>query len=197
MQRYTSPQAVKDFDSFLDSLPINVGYNALIAAGVAWAIAGMSVLFTSIEVGKMSTIRAEMMKVEALQPPIPQLQYFPINKGALDDLAKNIESTYDGVSVTSPGDGKLTVSANDTDYFSRFMAAITTVQNSGRAWRVTVDTLCTGMDCKGSKLNATLNVENATIGAPAPEAAETPEGMPEGGVPAGMTPPAGAAPPSP
>ena len=166
VQRYTSPQAVKDFDAFLDALPINVGYNALIAAGLAWIIAGAAVLFTSIEVDRVTNLRAEMMKVEALQPPIPQLKYFPVGKASIDALGKKIAETYKGITVISAGDGKATVSATDTDYFAQFMAAVNTLQNGGRNWRTSIETFCVGRDCKTSKLVATLKIELAKISDP-------------------------------
>ncbi len=46
VKRLTSPQGAKDFDKFLDAMPVNVGYNALIAAGIAWVMAGCAVFFT-------------------------------------------------------------------------------------------------------------------------------------------------------
>ena len=53
MKRITDPQAVKDLDRFLDKLPSNVGYNALIAAGITWALAGGALLFASTESTKL------------------------------------------------------------------------------------------------------------------------------------------------
>ena len=49
IKRLTNPQAVKDLDKFLDALPLNVGYNALIAAGFTWLLAGLAILFATTE----------------------------------------------------------------------------------------------------------------------------------------------------
>lgn len=178
LQRYTSPQAVKDFDAFLDSLPVNAGYNALIAAGIAWIIAGAAVVFTSMQVDRVSTLRTELMKVEALQPPIPQLLYIPVPKDQLDTLGKKIVATYPGVAVTAESDGKAKVSATDTDYFPQFMAAVSTLQNGGANWRVLMDDFCVGRDCTGQSLSTTLKIEIARIGEPAaiPEIGAATEG---------------------
>jgi hypothetical protein len=163
LKRYTSPQAVKDFDAFLDALPLNVGYNALIAAGMAWLLAGSSVFFTSMQVEKVSKIRTELAKVEALKPPVPIIQYVPVSEASLKDLQKKITDTYKGVTFVGTS-SSLTVSALDTDYFPQFLAAINTLQNGGKNWRVSVNTLCVGRDCATSKLMANLKLEVARVG---------------------------------
>lgn len=168
IKRYTSPQAVKDFDAFLDALPLNVGYNALIAAGIAWIVAGATVFFTATEVGKVSSLRAEMAKVEALKPPIPIIQYIPVSVDALKPLEKRLSSTYKGINFTDTG-GSVTVSAQDTDYFPQFLAVINTLQNGGKNWRVSIDQMCIGRDCPAAKLVASLKVEMARVGEPPKE----------------------------
>lgn len=168
LQRYTNAQGLKDFDRFLDSMPVNAGYNALIAAGIAWALAGAAVLFTSMEVEKVTKIRAEMMKVESLQPPIPVLKYVPVPKAALVSLGSKIEATYSGVKVLASGDGSATLSAADTDYFPQFLAAVSTLQSGGKNWKTGISSLCVGRDCKGSKVSATIKVESVRVDIPAP-----------------------------
>jgi hypothetical protein len=163
IKRYTSPQAIKDFDKFLDALPMNVGYNALIAAGIAWLVAGSSIFFTSLQVEKVSTIRTELAKVEALKPPIPTIQYVTVPNATVKALEDKIIETYKGVSLTGSPTA-LIVSAADTDYFPQFLAAINTLQNGGKNWRVSISTLCVGTDCPANKLMATLKIEIAKIG---------------------------------
>jgi hypothetical protein len=170
LKRYTSPQAIKDFNVFLDALPLNVGYNALIAAGMAWIIAGVAVLFTSMEVEKVSKLRTELAKVVALKPPIPIIQYIPVPEASLKDIEKKISDTYKGISFAG-GASSLTVSAADTDYFPQFLAAVNTLQNGGRNWRMGVTSLCVGRDCTGSKLSAAFKLEIAKVG----EAPKEPE----------------------
>ncbi|MCK5556711.1 MAG: hypothetical protein KAI76_10790, partial [Alphaproteobacteria bacterium] len=60
-RKYTSPQAIKDLDSFLDAIPLNVGYNALIAAGLAWVLGAGAVFFTSMETEKVSKLHGNLM----------------------------------------------------------------------------------------------------------------------------------------
>lgn len=162
MRRMANVQAVKDLDSFLDELPLHAGYNALIAAGIAWLLAGTSVFFTATEIDKVSALRAELTKISALKPPVPILKYDPVPEDALKGIEKKITDTYKGVSFVGSG-SKLTLSASDTDYFPQFLAALNTLQNGGRNWRVNITSMCVGSECTSSKLAADLTVEMARV----------------------------------
>lgn len=166
LQRYTSSQAVKDFDRFLDNLPMNVGYHALAAAGLAWVIAAAAVLFTFTEVGKVSKFRTELMEVGALKPPIPVLKYDPVSKADLDKSGRKIKKIFTTIDATVTQDGKISLKAMDTDYFPQFLGAINFLQNGGKNWRVTSDSICVGRDCKGSPISAAFKVEYVRIGDP-------------------------------
>jgi hypothetical protein len=165
LKRYASAQGIKDFDAFLDALPLNVGYNALIAAGIAWLLAGTAVFFTAMQVESVSKIRTELAKIEALKPPVPVLQYSPVPEAQLVDFQKKISATYKGIVFTGTASA-LTVSAPDTDYFPQFIAALNTLQNGGRNWRAGISTMCVGRDCVNSKMSAVVKVEFARIGEP-------------------------------
>ena len=162
LKRYTSPQAFKDFNTLLDALPLNVGYNALIAAGMAWLIAGTTVFFTATEIDKVSSLRTELAKVEALKPPVPVIQYTSVATDVLKPLEKKISETYKGVAFVDSSGGA-TLSATDTDYFPQFLAALGFLQNGGRNWRVSIDSMCVGRDCPTSKLMAVLKVDTAKV----------------------------------
>lgn len=164
LKRATSPQGMKDLNIFLDALPMNVGYNALIAAGIAWVLAGAAVLFTSMQIENVSHLRAELAKVGAMKPPIPLIKYEPVPEASLDALKKKILETYKGINFVGGASG-LTLSAADTDYFPQFLAALSTLENGGKNWRVSVDSMCVGSDCPSSKLLAVLKVEVARVGA--------------------------------
>lgn len=175
LQRYTNAHAIKDLDKFMDDMPTNVGYNALIAAGLAWLIAGASVVFTTIEIGKVTSLRTEMMKIETLQPSIPVLKYTPVAKTEIDNIGKKIEETYYGVKVISSGEGEATVSASDTDNWPQFMAAINTLQNGAKNWKIKFSTLCVGRDCTGSKLSAVVKIDYVRIDQPTMITEEKPD----------------------
>jgi hypothetical protein len=153
-----------------------VGYNALIAAGIAWLLAGTAVFFTSMQIGSVSQLRTELAKVGALKPPIPVIKYEPVPEASLTGLEKKILETYKGVNFVGSG-ASLTLSAADTDYFPQFLAAIGTLENGGRNWKVSIDSMCVGNDCTGSKLAAVLKVEVARVG----EAPKEEEAAPDAG----------------
>lgn len=163
IQRYANPQAMKDFDRFLDALPLNVGYNALIAAGIAWVLAGAAVLFASMEASKVTALRADLMEIESLRPPIPELEYIPISSAALTGLAKKMEKLYPGITILVGGEGKVTVSGSAVSYYPQFRAAIGHFQSGGKSWHVNVKTMCVGRECKGPSLQADIDVEAAHI----------------------------------
>jgi hypothetical protein len=166
IQKYTSPQAIKDFDHFLDAMPGRVGYNALIAAGIACILGGTTVWFAAMELEKVSKLHSELTNVQALQPPVPVLKYQPVNKDLLKVHTDKIMGTFKGVNLDGSTDGVVKITASDTDYFPQFLAAISYLQRGGRNWKVTTDTLCVGRDCKGTKLYASLKVEMVLFGQP-------------------------------
>ena len=165
-RKYINPQAVKDLDSFLDAMPLNVGYNALIAAGLAWVLGGGAVLFASMETEQVSKLHSNLMEVQALRPPVPVLKYTPVSQQILRDLTKKITETYKGIRITVNSNGIVTLNAQDTDYFPQFLAAISYFQRGGKNWKVKINTLCVGRDCTGSKLSANLKIETVRFGEP-------------------------------
>lgn len=169
LQKYFTPQGVKDLDRFLDALPLNVGTNALIVVGLVLSMAAASVWFTAQETEKVSKLHYDLISVEALQPPVPVLNYTPVKQIVLKPIADKIAKTFAGITTGGQGDGEVTFSAQDTDYFPQFLAAISYLQRGGKNWKVQISKLCVGRDCKtGGHLSATMKVETVTFGDPAP-----------------------------
>ncbi len=165
-KKYTSAQAVKDLDSFLDALPINVGYNALAAAGIAWIVGGAAVVFAAMETEKVTKLHASLMEVQALQPPVPVLKYVPVSQASLKSVTKKITDTYKGVALLVNRDGEVTISAQDVDYFPQFLASISYLQRGGKNWKVKINTFCAGRACTGSSLSTNLKVDMVRMGEP-------------------------------
>lgn len=186
LQRYTSPQAIKDFDSFLDNLPTNVGLNALMAAGFVCLLGGGSVWFAAQQTEKVSKLHTELMTIQALKPPVPTLKYVAVPQKTLKPLVDKITGTFKGVTITGNADGDLTFVSQDTDYFPQFLAAVSYLQRGGKNWKVRINTLCVGRDCKaGTKLSANFKIESVLIGEPekkepekAPDATAKPDDKP-------------------
>jgi hypothetical protein len=172
IQKYTSPQALKDFDSFLDNLPLNVGNNALIAAGVVCLMGAASMWFCAEQLQNVSKLRTELTNVQALQPPVPVLKYVPVKVDVLKPVAAKIEATFKGVKLDAT-DGDVKISAADTDYFPQFLAAISYLQRGGRNWKVKTESMCVGRECKAAKLSADMKVEMVEFVASETKASET------------------------
>lgn len=166
LRRMANPQAIKDLDKFLDALPLNVGYNALIAAGIAWIVAGAAVLFASTETASVNKLRSDLLAVEALKPPVPTIEYIKVRKNELDKISDKIEQTFKPVTVLVKGDGEITVSASDTDYYPQFQAAISHLQSGGKNWKLEIKKLCAGRECTGPAIQAQLTLTKARIDLP-------------------------------
>ena len=165
IQKYTSPQAVKDFDAFLDAVPATVGYNALIAAGVVCFMGAASVWFAAQQMQHVSKLHTELTGLKGLKPPVPVLKYVPVNSAVLKPLIGKIQETFKGIKMES-GEGVVRVTAQDTDFFPQFLAAISYLQRGGQNWKINTQKLCVGRDCKSEKLYAEFKVEMVQFGPP-------------------------------
>ncbi len=168
IQGYLSAEKMKDLDRFLDALPGNVGYNALIFAFSTWALAAAAVLFAVMATKDLTELRTKLLEVEALQPPVPEITYTPVSKSNLQKVVDGIEGLYPGVSYIIDGNGEVSVSAGDVRYIPQFKSAISHLQNGGKMWRTQIKDLCFGKECSGPKLQGTLSfymvrVEDAKI----------------------------------
>jgi len=163
MQRYLKGQSVKDLDRFLDDLPKTLGYAPLIAAGVVWLFAGGAVMFASMEAKEMSQLRAELLEVEALKPPVPELSYVPVAQSSLEKVIDGMTKLYPGVTTIATGIGTVKVTGSTVYHYPQFWAAVGHVRNGGRSWRTEFKTLCFGRECSGSPLSAELKVDSIRI----------------------------------
>lgn len=164
LKHLTSSQAIKDLDSFLDKLPTMVGYNALIAAGLTWILAGAAVLFATTEASKVADLRAQMLEVESLRPPVPEIEFQPVSQDGLENFVSGVEriDLYPVLSFNVTGAGALTISGEDSD-FTALTYALGHVMGSGRNWHVSFDEFCLGAECEGRSMEAKLKVSAIRI----------------------------------
>lgn len=164
LQHMTSTQGIKDLDRFLDKLPTMVGYNALIAAGLTWILAGAAVLFATTEASKVADLRAQMLEVESLRPPVPSIEFHPVSEAGLEGFINGVEriNLYPVLSFNVTGDGALTISGQDQD-FTALTYALGHVMGSGRNWHVSFDQFCLGPECEGRTMEAQLKVSSIRI----------------------------------
>lgn len=163
LQKYLNPQAIKDFDKLLDNMPVTVGYNAIVAAALMWLVAGGAFLFASNETKRATELRAELLAVEALKPPVPEVIYTPVSKAALEEMAKRVnEIGYPELTLRADADGVMKITG-PTSALGSFRNAIGQMAFGDKNWRVELQTLCAGRECEGSGLSADLKISAARI----------------------------------
>ncbi len=167
LKKMADPKAAGDLNAFLEKLPQNAGQTILIAAGIAWAMAGALGLYTSIQVRQLAEFRAELAKADALAPVVPKISDVPIDPTQVAEFIKKVSSSYPGLTMTANGSSILITSPQTSD-FARFREAMGHMQNGGSGWRVTLEKLCVGRECPDNqKLAVSLKVNKVSVENPA------------------------------
>ena len=170
LKKLMDPKSSGDLNAFLEKLPQNAGNTVLIAAGIAWAMAGALGLYASIQTKQLTELRAELKKAEALTPIVPKISDVPIPKADLDAFVASAKETYTGLTFSVNG-SNIVITAPQTSYFARFREAIGHVQNGGAQWRVKLEKLCVGRECGDKdKLGVSLKVNKVSVENPSQSA---------------------------
>ena len=170
LQKYMDPKSSGDLNAFLEKLPHNAGQSVLIAAGIAWAMAGTLGLYTSIQVKQLTELRAELKEAEALTPIVPKISDVPIATPEVEAFIKKVKDSYAGLSFQVSG-SSIVITSGQTSNFAKFREAIGHMQNGGSGWRVTLDKMCVGRECGDqSTLAVSLKVNKVSVENPAPAA---------------------------
>lgn len=163
LQKYMDPKSSGDLNAFLEKLPQNAGQTVLIAAGIAWAMAGALGLYTSIQTRQLTELRAELAKAEALTPIVPKISDVPIDKKEVEAFIGKVSKAYDGLNIKANG-STIVITSGQTSNFAKFREAIGHMQNGGSGWRVTLDKLCVGRECGDKdKLGIALKVNKVSV----------------------------------
>jgi|GEM_PF-384219 len=165
LKKYFSPQATADLNRFLEQMPQNGGQTILIIAAVVWGVAGLVGLYTSIQVKELTKMRAELQSGEAMKPTVPMINEQSIDSNELAAFVNKIKPVYTGLDIGASG-SSVTITAKETFRFGQFREAIGHVQNGGSGWRVNMDSLCVGRECKQNNLAATLKINKVTVDRP-------------------------------
>lgn len=165
LQKYFSPKATADLNSFLEHLPQTAGHTVLVAAGIAWSAAAAIGLYATVETTKLIELRAELASTETLQPVVPQIRDKPVGPGEIKDFADQMARIYRGLQIRPQG-AAMYITAQNTTSFGEFREAIGHVQNGGSGWRVSMERLCVGRECDREKLAALLKISKVTVEAP-------------------------------
>ena len=162
LKKLADPKASGDLNVFLENLPKNAGQAVLIAAGISWAFAAALGLFTTIKIQELTEYRMKLQEVEALKPNVPRVQDVPVPKDVVSAFAKKMSDLYGGLKITSNG-STIYISSQTTARYTEFREAVGHVQNGGEGWRVTVDKLCVGRECKREKLGIALKINKVSV----------------------------------
>ena len=166
LQKYFTSQSADDLNRFLEKLPQNAGQTALVAAGIAWAMAAALGLYTAVHTQKLTELRAELKATEALKPAVPTIKNVAVPKAEVDKFVKDSEKSYRGLTIKSKGSTILITSRRTAD-FVEFREALGHMQNGGDGWRVSLDKLCVGRECdRQVKLMASVKVNKVSVEAP-------------------------------
>ncbi len=167
LQKLADPKAAGDLNAFLEKLPQHAGQSVLIAAGIAWAVAGALGLYASIQARQLVEVRAELAKAEALQPTVPKIKDVPIAEAEVKAFIDKVTKDYQGLRFLVKG-SVITITSDRTSNFAEFREAIGHMQNGGSGWRVSLDKLCVGRECGAKdKLGVALKVNKVSVENPA------------------------------
>ncbi len=166
LKKLADPKLSGDLNAFLEKLPHNAGQTVLLAAGIAWAMAGALGLFTTIQVKQMTELRAKLKETQALKPTVPVIKDVAVDSAEVASFSKELKDIYKNLDITQ-SESSITITSNSTANFGQFREAVGHVQNGGVGWRVTLDKLCVGRECDNNqKLGAVLRVNKVSVESP-------------------------------
>jgi len=172
LKKLMDPKSAGDLNVFLERLPQNAGQTALIAAGIAWAMAAFLGLYASVEARNLTELRAELKEAEAIQPMVPKIQDVPIDSKEVTSFVDQAKKSYEGLQFQVSGSSIIITSTN-TLHFAEFREAMGHMQNGGSGWRVSLDKLCVGRECaQQQQLAVSLKVNKVSVENPTPPAEE-------------------------
>jgi len=165
LKKYVDPKSADDLNAFLEKLPSNSNQSMIIIAGACWALAGLTGLYTTVQLQKLTEIRAELAEAESLQPIVPMIEDVPVRDSDVSEFVESMREVYKDLSIKASG-SSIVVTARSTAFFGQFREAIGHIQNGGSGWRVNVDRLCVGRECDRDPLSAALKINKVSVNNP-------------------------------
>jgi hypothetical protein len=165
LQKLTNPKVAGDLNIFLEKLPQNVGHTLLILAGVAWAVAGASGLYVTVQLKQITELRASLQEAQALKPIVPVIKDVGVAPAEVTAFVDKMKQIYDGVSIQANG-STILITAENTSAFGQFREAVGHIQNGGNGWRVNIERLCVGRECDKQPLAVSLKINKISVEKP-------------------------------
>jgi len=167
LKRYLEPKAMGDLNIFLENLPQNAGQGVLIAAAIAWAMAGALGIYTTMQTKEMTQMRAKFKETSAMTPSVPKISDVSVPKEEIEAFLEKSKDVYPNLSMSENGGG-IVITAPSTANFTEFREALGHVQNGGQGWRVVLEKFCVGRECSDQfKLGASVKINKVSVENPA------------------------------
>lgn len=161
-KKYLAPHAAEDFNAFLEKMPQNVGKSALILAGMIWFMVACLGMFCVVQMKSLTDFRMEMSKTEAIKPMIPTIKTEAIDQKVLKAIIDDFKTVYPDLNF-SLGNGNLLIQSKSTSNYAEFREVMGHIVNMGAGWKITVESLCVGRECKQNALDAKLKIQKLKI----------------------------------
>lgn len=162
LNKYLSPQGLGDLNKFIEEMPMRAGYAACVVAGVVWFIAGLGIVYATTVAKDVAEIRAELVKSEALKPVVPQIQQTAVNANDIKQFVDRVNPLYRDVEITA-SNNVITFKSNSGRYFGAFREAVNHAYNGGQGWRLSLQSICVGRECKSGFLSGQFAVNRLTV----------------------------------
>jgi hypothetical protein len=165
LKKIADPKAAEDLNAFLEKLPQNTGQTMLIIAGTVWAFAGATGLYSTVQLQKLTAMKAELQAAEAIQPVVPEIRDVAVSGDEVNAFIERTKGIYGGLTMKAQG-SSIVVTSPSLAGFGQFREAIAHVQNGGEGWRVSIEKLCVGRECEREPLAAILKINKVSVQTP-------------------------------
>lgn len=149
LKRYFSPGAYKDLDVFLEQMPLRAGKMLIVAGITAWLVAGCCVVYVVTQANHVMGLRADILKAETLKPTVPVITQAPVDTAEVDAFSKHLSELYPQITINGIGN-RIEIRGTSTDKYGAFREAVGHSFNGGTGWRLNVEEMCVGRECKAS-----------------------------------------------
>jgi len=162
LNKFVSPKAMDDMNDFIERLPQNTSKSLLIITAAIWGCVAVLGLYTTVKMQEFSELSVERDNAKALLPAVPKIQDKPVRARDVQSFVDELQKIYKGLEIKG-NSSNIIIRAKSTSLFGQFREAIGHVQNGGLGWRVDVEKLCVGRECKQFPLSASLKINTVSV----------------------------------
>jgi len=167
IKRYTSPHAYRNLDAFVEQLPVRASYAAVAAGAASLVLACLAVTYVVIQANTIMTLRADILKAEALKPTVPVINKVAVDNAEVQNFVKKIKDFYPQLNFATSG-GRIDVTSPAVDKYGAFREVVGHLFNGGKGWRVAVESMCVGRECKNNMpIQGSFSIHRLRVDKPA------------------------------